>query len=165
LIDNSPSRYNRSLFLVWADQKNGEADPDVWFARSVNYGDNWATPVRVNDDEKGNLQFAPAMTVDQSDGNIYIAYFDRRDHDDDQTDLFLAYSKDNGVSFTNAKVSSNAFALAVSEEGSSISVDAHKGMITVVWNSLNEGKQSLHAVTIKKDELIKPEAEKKEAKK
>jgi hypothetical protein len=165
LIDNSPSRFNRSLFLAWADQKNGEADPDVWFARSLNYGDIWATPVRVNDDEKGSLQFAPAMAVDQSDGNIYIAYFDRRDHDDEQTDLYLAYSNDNGVSFTNVKVSDKAFALAVSAEGSSTSIDAHKGVITVVWNSLNEDKQSLHAVTIKKDELIKPAEAKKEAKK
>jgi len=165
LIDNSPGRFNRSLFLVWADQKNGETDTDVWFARSLNYGDNWATPVRVNDDEKGNLQFAPAMTVDQADGNIYIAYFDRRDHDDEQTDLYLAYSNDNGISFKNVKVSSNAFTLASSEEGSSISVDAHKGVITVVWNSLNEDKQLLHAITIKKDELIKPEDVKKETKK
>jgi hypothetical protein len=69
------------------------------------------------------------------------------------------------VSFTNVKVSDKAFALAVSAEGSSTSIDAHKGVITVVWNSLNADKQSLHAVTIKKDELIKPAEAKKEAKK
>jgi carbohydrate-selective porin OprB len=38
-VDNSKSRMNGSLYLVWADQRNGENDTDIWFMRSTNQGD------------------------------------------------------------------------------------------------------------------------------
>ncbi len=155
-IDNSPGRYNGVLFAVWADQSKGVEDTDVWFLRSVNFGDNWSTPLRVNDDSIGKHQFMPAMTVDQSDGLVYIVYYDRRDHDDEQTDVYLAYSMDNGTTFKNVKISEQPFsAVENSDMGSYISIDAYKGTIVPVWTSYTDGKVSINTTIVKRDDLVK----------
>lgn len=155
LIDNSPSRYIGSLFLTWADQSKGSSDTDVWFMRSVNMGDNWTSPLRVNNDGTGKHQFMPAMAVDQSDGSIYIAYYDRRDHDDELTDVYLAYSTDNGSSFKNVKISESSFTLPDNLDSNSfISIDAHKGTIVPTWLSSKDG-QSVITSTIVKLEVLK----------
>lgn len=58
-IDNSPSRYGGSLYICYADQKNGAEDTDIWLIRSTNYGDNWSQPLRINKDGVGKHQFFP----------------------------------------------------------------------------------------------------------
>jgi hypothetical protein len=154
LIDSSPSRYIGSLFLTWADQSRGSADTDVWFMRSVNMGDNWTTPLRVNNDGPGKHQFMPAMAVDQSDGSIYIAYYDRRDRDDELTDLFLAFSTDNGSTFKNVKISESPFKLPENpDSGTFISIDAHKGIIVPAWLASQDGKNLISTTVIKLEGL------------
>ena len=156
ILDNSPSRYHGSLYLLWADQRNGKNDSDIWFMRSGNGGDNWSTPVRVNKDEKGKHQFLPWMTVDQTTGYIYAIYYDRRNHDDLQTDVYLAYSVDGGSSFGEVKISESPFVPSVPDcviEHNNIS--AHKGVITPVWTRCDDTKASVWTAVIKEADLIK----------
>ncbi len=156
LVDNSSGRYNGTLFLIWADQRNGANDTDIWFLRSVNFGDNWTSALRVNDDETGKHQYMPAMAVDQSDGSVYVIYYDRRSYDDDRTDVYLAYSTDNGTSFKNVKVSDEPFIPGADIDlGTYISIDAHQGTIVPVWTVVKEGKVHTQVTVIKKDDLIK----------
>lgn len=158
LVDNSTSRYVGSLFLSWADQSKGSGDTDVWFMRSTNMGDNWTTPLRVNNDDVGKHQFMPAMAIDQSDGSIYIAYYDRRDHDDELTDVYLAYSTDNGSSFKNVKISESSFTLPDNLDSTTfISIDAHKGIIVPAWLVSEDGKITIKSSIIKLDVLNKTE--------
>lgn len=155
-IDNSPGRYNGSIFLTWADTRKGESDADVWFLRSVNFGDNWTTPLRINDDGPGKHQFMPAMTVDQSNGNIYIVYYDRRAHDDEATDVYLAFSTDNGNSFKNIKISETPF-IPTNEVplGDYIHVDAYRGLILVAWTRMDEEETSVWVAPLKHDDIVK----------
>lgn len=154
MTDNSKSPYRGSLYIVWADQRNGSDDADIWFTRSHNFGDNWSLPMRLNDDAKGKHQYMPWMTVDQATGYIYIVYYDRRNYDDNQTDVYLAYSADGGASFKNMRISENPF---TPQEGASfadhISISAHKGIITPVWTRMDEGKTSVWMAVIRQEEL------------
>ena len=84
-------------------------DPDVFIAKSVDGGDTWSAPIRVNNDPPGKENFMSFMTVDQSNGNIYIIFYDRRSYDSDSTDVYLARSIDGGDSFTNYKISESPF--------------------------------------------------------
>lgn len=155
-VDNSPSRYHGTLFLLWADQKNGEDDTDIWFSRSTSYGDNWTPPQRINDDGKGKHQFLPAMCVDQTNGYIYIVYYDRRNYDDEQTDVYLAYSADNGNSFKNVKISEQPFLPHDNDPVSDyINIDAYRGVITPIWSRVDNGKTSVYMTVIKQEDLIK----------
>lgn len=150
----SPAR--GSMFLTWADQRNGDKDTDIWFLRSVNFGDYWTTPLRVNDDELGSQQYAPWMTVDQATGYIYIIYYDRRDYDDNQTDVYLAYSMDSGNTFKNVKISDTPFtpnAATMNEVYTNIS--AHKGLVSTIWSRIDNGVISVWTSIVTLDELEK----------
>ncbi len=109
MINQSKSAAQGTLYLVWADQRNGENDTDIWFMRSTNFGDNWTSPMKLGDDKNKRHQYSPWMTMDQSTGFIYVVYFDRGNYEDNQTDVYLAYSTDSGSSFKNVKISETPF--------------------------------------------------------
>jgi hypothetical protein len=143
MVDNSPGTFHGSLYLVWADQKNGVDDTDIWFVRSTNRGDNWTQPARINKDAPGKQQFLPWLAVDQTTGYIYIVYYDRRAYDDLQTDVYLAYSMDGGNTFTEKKISERPFIPTASKFfGDYNNISAHKR--TSVWTAV-----------IKSEELVK----------
>lgn len=150
----SPAR--GSIFLVWADQRKGETDTDIWFLRSSNYGDYWTTPLRINNDAPGSHQYFPWMTVDQVTGYIYIVYYDRREYEDNQTDVYLAYSVDSGNSFKNIKISEAPFTPDTSSFfGDYNNISAHKGIITPIWTRMDNGVTSVWTCVIKQEELEK----------
>ncbi len=156
MVDNSPSRAHGSLYLVYADQKNGENDTDIWFTRTTSRGDYWTPPVRINSDEQGRHQFLPWMAVDQTNGNVYIVYYDRRAYDDLQTDVYLAYSTDGGNTFVEKKISESPFVPEDSKPFSTyINIAAHAGIITPIWTRMDNGKTSVWTTVIKQEELLK----------
>lgn len=157
-VDNSPARSAGVLYLVWADQKNGPSDTDVWFVHSVNHGDNWTLPKKIGTETSGRHQFLPWMAVDQTTGYIYIVYYDRRNYDDNQTDVYLSYSSDGGYSFKDVKISETPF--VPTEDvffGDYTNIAAHDGIITPVWARMDNGKTSIWTAIIRQDQLIKEE--------
>jgi len=144
------------LYLVWADQRNGTNDTDIWFLRSSNFGDIWSMPLKINDDEKGKHQYLPCITIDQTTGYLYILFYDRRDHEDNKTDVYLAYSTDSGTTFKNVKISEAPFtADTTASLGDYISIAAHKGIIIPIWTRVDDGKTSIVTTVIKQADLIK----------
>lgn len=153
MTDKSKSGTRGYLFLVWADQRNGESDTDVWFSRSNNYGDNWSSPISISK-SKVSHQYLPWMAVDQTTGFIYIVYYDRSAYEDLQTDVFLAWSTDGGNSFKNTKISETPFIPGEqSFFGDYTNISAHKGIITPIWTRMDEGKTSVWTAVIKHADL------------
>jgi hypothetical protein len=156
-IDNSMSRFQGTLYLLWADQKNGPKDTDIWLMKSRSRGDMWSKPLRVNKDEPGVHQFLPWMAIDQTNGNIYVVYYDRRDYDDLRTDVYLAYSFDGGNTFSEVKISEAPFTPDASKFfGDYINIDAHAGLITPIWTRMDNGRTSVWTSVIKESDLPKP---------
>jgi hypothetical protein len=167
IIDQSKSIYQGSLYLMWADQRNGENDTDVWFIRSTNFGDNWSTPVKLGDDKNKRHQYLPWMTVDAATGYIYAVFYDRGEYEDNQTDVVLAYSTDGGISFKSIKISEKPFTPNETDAfGDYINISAHKGLITPIWTRSDEGKTSTWTAVIKQADLIQvPQASGRKKKK
>jgi hypothetical protein len=156
VVDNSGSPFHGSLYVLWSDQRNGENDTDIWLTRSSNRGDNWSSPVRVNQDAAGKHQFMPWMTVDQSNGIIYIVYYDRRNYDDNQTDVYLAWSMDGGNKFTEVKISESPFIPDASKFfGDYTNISAFKNIIAPVWTRMDEGKTKVLTAIINHGDLQK----------
>jgi hypothetical protein len=156
ITDNSKSPYRGSLYLVWADQRKGEHDTDIWFTRSHNFGDNWSPPARINDDGEGKHQYMPSMAVDNETGYLYIVYYDRRNYDDNQTDVYLAYSTDGGVNFKNMVISEKSFTPQEDRFfGDYNNVSAHGGMVVPIWTRMDDGKTSVWTSVIRQEELLK----------
>lgn len=156
MVDNSPSPLHGSLYLTWADQKNGTDDTDIWFMRSTNRGDNWTQPLRINQDGPGKHQFFPWMAIDQTTGYIYIVYYDRRAYNDNQTDVYVAFSMDGGNTFKEKKISESPFVPTESKFfGDYNNIAAHKGIIAPIWTRMDNGKTSVWTAILKLDDLTK----------
>ncbi|MBI1769245.1 MAG: exo-alpha-sialidase [Bacteroidetes bacterium] len=160
-IDNSMGRYHGTLYLLWADQRNGANDTDIWLMKSRSRGDMWSKPLRINKDEAGSHQFLPWIAVDQTNGSVYIIYYDRRDYDDLQTDVYLAYSFDGGNNFSEVKINETPFTPDASKFfGSHINIDAHADVITPIWTRMDNGQTSTWTSIIKESDLPKSQIKK-----
>lgn len=158
-VNNSPTRSVGVLYLIWADQGDGTSDTNTWFIRSVNHGDNWTVPKKIGEDESNKHQFLPWMTVDQTTGYIYIVYYDRRNYDDNQTDVYLSYSSDDGNTFKDVKISESPFTPTEDKFfGDYTNIAAHNGIITPIWTRMDNGKTSIWTTVIRQDQIIQQEA-------
>jgi hypothetical protein len=156
MMDNSPGRYHGSLYIIWADQRNGEDDTDIWMIRSINKGDNWTEPQRINQDGPGKHQFLPWIAVDQTNGYVYVVYYDRRNYDDNQTDVYLSSSIDGGNHFNEVKISESPFVPSEKKFfGDYTNISAHKGVIAPIWTRMDDERTSVWTSIIKEEELTK----------
>lgn len=142
--DLSYSQYRGTIYVNWTDQRNGVNDTDVWIAKSTDGGDTWSEPVRVNDDPPGKHQFFSWMTIDGANGNIYIVFYDRRNYDDRNTDVYIAYSTDGGETFENVLISESPFYPSSNVFfGDYTNITAYNGQIRPIWTRLQNGQLSL----------------------
>jgi hypothetical protein len=141
-VSNGPRR--GTIYVNWSDQRNGAFDTDVWLVKSTDGGNTWSTPVRINNDAPGKQQFFTWMTIDQSNGYLYFVFYDRRNYNDNQTDVFMARSIDGGASFQNFKISETPFAPVSSIFfGDYNNLAVYKGIIRPIWTRLDAGQLSV----------------------
>jgi hypothetical protein len=154
-IDNGQGRSHGSLYVTYADQAETNEDTDIWFLRSTNRGDTWTRPVRINGDESRKHQYMPAMAVDEVTGNIFVVYYDRRNYDDLQTDVYLGYSLDAGNTFREVKISETPFVPDPSIPLGMPAISAFDGLIMPVWSRVDQGAVTIMTTVIKQEQLRK----------
>lgn len=127
---NGPSTLKSRIFVIYSDDD----------------GDNWF-PCNTNGivDDNGDQNWLPWIAVDNSTGNVYVAYLKGNNLSNGtfQTCVFLAYSADNGVTFDNIQASDACYQqIALPEPpfpggyaGDYIACDAYAGNIYVAWNA------------------------------
>ena len=134
-VDLSPeSPYNGRIYINWTDARNGSDDLDVFVCYSDDKGTTWSSPIRVNNDEAGSQQFFTWMAVDPVSGSIHVVFYDRRAHDDETTDVYVASSNDGALTWTNRLVSESSF-LPQGEVffGDYNNISAFDGHVRPIW--------------------------------
>src|SRR5262249_20426288 len=77
VYDRSGGAHNGRVYLVYTDESPNESNnTDIFERYSDNNGTTWSAPLRVNDDTGTNSQFLPMIAVDQTTGNVAIAWYD-----------------------------------------------------------------------------------------
>ncbi len=153
--DTSNSPYKGRIYINWSDQRNGTDNTDIWLATSDNKGDTWSQPIRVNDDETTTHQFFTWMDIDQTNGFLYFVFYDRRNHTDAQTDVYLAVSKDGGATFENHKISQTPFLPNASVFfGDYNNISAHDNVIRPIWTHLDNFDLSVKTAIINEEVTI-----------
>jgi hypothetical protein len=146
-LSQGPNRGN--LYLCWSDERNG--DVDVFVSSSSDGGENWTEAVRVNNDKTNTPQFFPWMTVDVVTGNLYAVFYDRRNHTDYNTDVYLASSTDGGKTWKNERISEKPFVSSASVFlGDYNNISAVNGVVRPIWTRIDNYKTSVWIALIQK---------------
>jgi len=136
-VDHSNGKYRGRMYVSWGDQSKGTDDTDLWVMYSDDGGKRWSKPLRVNDDYgRPAHQFFAAMDLDVVTGYLYFIFYDRRNHKDDNTDVYLAYSTDGGDRFVNMKISEIPFKPQDDLEvffGDYNDLSVYNGIIRPIW--------------------------------
>ncbi|MBL7900239.1 MAG: exo-alpha-sialidase [Crocinitomicaceae bacterium] len=154
--DLSNSKHRGTIYVNWADQRNGENNTDIWLIKSNDQGKTWSKPKKVNTDLSQHHQFLTWMTIDQSNGNLYFVYYDRRDQEKMETDVYLSWSKDGGETFQDEKISASSFKPNPKIFfGDYTNISVHNGIIRPIWTRLHEGRITLWTALIDQSQLDK----------
>jgi hypothetical protein len=154
-IDQSNGEYKDRLYVNWADQGDDTTNTEIWMIYSDDNGETWSDRVKVNQDKSGKHQFFTWMDIDQTNGDLFFIYYDRRAHNDAATDVYLAYSFDGGKTIKERKISKESF--TPQKEiffGDYLNIAAHDGVIRPIWPSMDEsGQISLWVALINAERL------------
>ncbi len=141
-LSNSP--YKGTIYINFSDQRNGTNNTDIWLVKSTDGGQTWTTPLKVNNDTTQTHQFLSWMTIDQTTGYIYIIFYDRRNYTDNNTDVYLAMSKDGGNTFKNIKISQLPFNPDQSIFfGDYTNISVYNNIIRPIWTRLDYDQLSI----------------------
>ncbi len=157
--DLSRSTFRGTIYVNWTDQRNGTDDTDVWIAKSTDGGNTWSHPLRVNDDPPGKQQFLSWMTIDGANGNIYIVFYDRRNYEDRNTDVYVARSTDGGETFENIQISESPFYPSTNAFfGDYTNITSYNDQVRPIWTRLQNGNLSMWTaimdVTVGMEEVV-----------
>jgi hypothetical protein len=84
------------------------------------------------------------MTVDQTTGKLWFVFYDRRNHSDNATDVYMAVSEDGGETFTNFKVSEEPFIPTSSRFfGDYNNISAVNDIVRPIWTRLHNGEMKI----------------------
>ena len=149
-ISNSPDR--GTIYIVWADQRNGTTNTDIFLSKSTDKGNTWSIPVKVNNDATARHQFFVWSTIDQSTGHLWFVFYDRRNTTGSETDVYAAKSTDGGVTFDNFKISETPFIPTSGVFfGDYTNIAAFNGKIYPIWMRLHNGQLSIWTTIIEDD--------------
>ncbi len=155
-LSNSP--YRGTIYVNWSDQRNGTDNTDIFIAKSTDGGISWSPPIKVNDDNENKHQFLTWMDIDQTTGYLYFVFYDRRNYNDNNTDVYMAISKDGGQTFTNTRISTTPFIPNTSHFfGDYTNISAHDGIIRPIWTRLENNSQSLWTAIVEENDLVSVE--------
>ena len=89
------------------------------------------------------------MAIDQANGNIYIVFYDRRNYDDRNTDVYLARSTDGGETFENILISEEPFLPSSSVFfGDYTNITAHNYQVRPIWTRAEGSSKSIWTALI-----------------
>lgn len=154
-VDRSAGPNRGMIYIAWAETTN-RSDADVFVMRLTppnGMHPQISNPVRVNNDPPGADQFFPCLSVDETDGSVEVAFYDRRDDIGGlMMHTYLARSTDGGSSFpvntrvsvnaSDPRIQSNVFG-AIIGIGDHIGLDAARGKAHLMWADTRRGKQEI----------------------
>lgn len=157
VADHSRGKYKNRLYLLWGESLQGIGG-EIKLKYSDNGGDTWSDEITVNSSSVGD-QFLPHIAIDQTDGTVYVVFYDRRNSTSNLLmDVYVAFSEDGGQTFTNKLITPQPFIPPGKEVffGDYIGISAHRGIVRPIWTGTDEnlnGKLNIQTALLTKDLL------------
>jgi hypothetical protein len=155
-VDRSGGVHNGSVYVAWGDQVFTFGSMHIYFARSTDGGAHFSTPIQI---DSGNVNDAwqPALSVDQSNGAVTIAWYDRRDDTNNKLyRVYYAQSTDGGASFLGRQVpvatSASDPTLSCLATGDYMQMAAVDAIAHPFWSDTRNGRNQIFTAAI--DEAV-----------
>lgn len=144
-VDNSSGADNGAIYVTWANIGvpgiNTGEDIDIYVIKSSDKGNTWSVPLKVNSDESGlgKQHFFPWITCDPANGILSMIYYDDRNVDTNQCEVYCANSVDGGSTWEEFKVSDVSFTpapipgLVDKYMGDYLGIHSKNGKVYPVW--------------------------------
>jgi hypothetical protein len=102
-----------AAYIVYA-ASSGNDNASVFLVKSIDQGQHWTAPLKVNDDATTTDQWMPSVAVN-STGEVGVMFYDRRnDPSNMNIDVYMAVSSDGGATFlANQRITTASFPPAV----------------------------------------------------
>jgi hypothetical protein len=110
--DRTGGLHDGRVYLLWTQELPNESNnTDVMVQYSDDDGATWSDAVRVNDDRGVTSQFMPKIALDQTTGDVAVAWYDCRNDlgtgrpgdtdglENDDAMIYATWSADGGVAF------------------------------------------------------------------
>ncbi len=148
-VDISGGPNNGNIYVVWANVGipgiNTGTDVSIYMMTSTDGGVTWSTPVKVNTDPAGNVQYFPWITCDPVNGNLSVIFYDDRNVGGTDVEAWVADSTDGGLTWSDFRVSDVSFTpapipgLAGGYMGDYLGISANSGNVYPVWTDNRTG--------------------------
>ncbi len=164
-VDRSSGPRRGWIYIVYSDKN--PSTPDILLIRSTDGGDTWSNPIKVNQDNSGNDQWHPLISVDPSTGNMFVVYYDSRNFPaNDSAQVYVSASTDGGETFRDLLVSDVPFLPAWASAaivkppsgymGGYIGITALQGVVWPCWNDSRTGTHQAYTSRIVTDSVHIP---------
>ena len=137
IIDVGP---DGTVYIVYGSADPETGDPgDIYLVYSMDGGDTWSEPIRINNDAPGAYQFFPWLDVDEN-GIAHIIWGDTRfDEDNFGFDVFYArFTPEEGASANYRVTDYTGNGFLAFFLGDYFNVAAAGGQVYVVWTDVRE---------------------------
>lgn len=106
-VDPSSGAFRDRLYMVWTDFVSGATN--IFLSHSIDRGETWSDPVRVNDDVNNGADHATPAIAINTDGVVGVAWYDRRNDPSNRCfEVSFAASLDGGKTLLPSVVISTA---------------------------------------------------------
>lgn len=156
-VDNSNSTTRGRLYAAFHALVGGKSQ--IMLSYSDNKGDNWSTPTIVSI-STANQSWLPWITVDNTDGTVYVVYYSFDTGVQYETNTYVAMSTNSGLTFVNQKVSdvshitsdiNNSLSVAAYSQGyigDYIGIAAGGGRAYAAWSDNRNGTWQIYVSSI-----------------
>lgn len=149
LLISNPSDSSH-LAYVFLSAVNG--DLDVFLTESFDFGSNWSSPIRINDDPIGNNKMQDLLWADfDTDGDLIISWRDRRNGMDStyqtQSEIWASFRKKDSLQFApNFQVTNQivAYDSVLENAGNDfMSIKMQDDTLSATWGDTRDGKLNI----------------------
>ncbi len=167
-VDCSNGSDRGAIYITWANIGtpgiNTGDDIDVYVAKSTDQGSSWSDPIKVNTDPSGlgKEHYFPWITCDASNGLLSVIFYDDRDVNSYEAEVYCSNSDDGGLTWEDFKVSDVSFTptpisgLAGGYFGDYLGIYAQDGWVYPVWPDNRTGSAMTYCSPYQTNPLNRP---------
>ncbi|MBL7014514.1 MAG: exo-alpha-sialidase [Candidatus Marinimicrobia bacterium] len=141
--------HNNIIHVIWADQRDGYDDTNIYYSKSSDQGESWSVSVPIGKDAKFNIY--PEIKV-SDDGRVHVIYYSYNKRTFNFEDIHYTESTDGGETFSNPVVASE---FSGQEPCDCCAADIHvldNGTKMVAFRNNNDNIRDMFSVSIHEGE-------------